>query len=180
MKLAPGKEKSPTSGDRREAAAWLVVERKENWDNDQQRGFALMGFPEKYQRRVASFREGDLLFIYVASGHSCIADVRAVVEVEPKKQWSLEWDDIFPVRVKTRSVVALKEGRWVNIRPLIDRLEISRGRGDWRQCFRHALRRLSAADAQVLLAECKNAARETQPQPAPPTRGARPSRLART
>jgi len=180
MKRGVGASKPSTSTLPVEGTAWLVVERKENWDNDQQRGFALMGFPEKYQRRVATFKEGDLLFIYVASGHSCIADVRAVVEVEPRKQWSLEWDDIFPVRVKTRSVVALQEGHWVNIRPLIDRLEISRGRGDWRQCFRHALRRLSAADAQVLLAECRNAACATQQQPAPPSRGAKPSRLAQT
>jgi len=139
--------------------SWLVVERIGNWESDERRGFKETGFPERYARRVSEFREGDLIYTYVASGRSCIADIRVVCSEKAARALSLEWDDLFPIRVKTKPIVVLAPNDWVDVRNLVRRLDLSRSTNDWRQCFRHALRQISKRDAKLLVQECLMAAK---------------------
>lgn len=148
---------------------WLVVEREENWLTDANGGFRILGFPDRLAKRVQTIQRGDLLIVYVASGRSSIADMRRVLSARPMRRTSLLWDDIFPVRIETEPVLTLKEENWVRIHALTDRLSFTRGKVDWRQCFRSPLRVLGSSDVSLLLAELKKAAAKGQLGHSPPS-----------
>lgn len=138
---------------------WLIVERLENWERDRADGFRVLGFCDSHKRIVESFRPGDILIVYVARARSALADCRRVTSERPVRSFDRRWsDDLYPLRITTEPVLTLPIDRWVRIADLAPVLAMTRGKSDWRQIVRQALRRIDPHDAETMMAAITRAA----------------------
>lgn len=129
---------------------WLIVERYENWLVDKQNGFRKIGFAKKKEGTIERFKKGDQLIIYIASGKSCIAGIREVLVDTPEYVNDLIYQEIYPIRIETRSITSLPEEHWIKIHRFIGKLSFTKNIRDWRQIFRHTIRELHQKDASIL------------------------------
>lgn len=138
---------------------WLVVERLENWERDKADGFRELGFSDSHRKTVESFRPGDILIVYVARARCALADCRRVTSERPTRKFERRWsDDLYPLRITTEPVLTLRVDRWVRIPDLVEELDTTRGKSDWRQIVRQAVRRIDLRDAETMLAAMRRAA----------------------
>lgn len=140
---------------------WLLVERVENWTTDYKDGFRQFGLPDSKKTRGSEIKTGDLLIFYISSGISSFADIREAQEDGVSKlRLGGDYDTAFPWRVKTNPVLTLPQERWVSIKPLISELSFTVGKADWRQVMRNSLRRLSEADASIIIMAMRKASKK--------------------
>ncbi len=131
---------------------WLIVERPENWEVDRKSGFAQFGLPERKEKMGNRVSKGDRLIVYISSGISCFADVRCVESDGPVRVAGIsDYDDVFPLALKTEPLVTLPTEKWVPIKDLIQDLEFTKDLKDWRQAMRSSLRPLTEKDGDLLL-----------------------------
>jgi predicted RNA-binding protein len=136
---------------------WLLIERLENWEIDQKQGFVRFGLPEK-ARLAQKIKKGDLLIFYISSGLSAFSDIReATADGTTKLPFGGDYDTAFPLSISTRPYLTLRRSDWVPIHHLLDKLEITSGKKDWRQVVRTTLKHLSDKDARVIIDAMKKA-----------------------
>lgn len=144
-----------------EPTNWLLVERAENWEHDKKNGFTHFGIPDRKEKLGRSIKKSDLLFFYVSSGRSSFADVREASESGVSKlRLGGEYDTPFQWCVRTKPILTLAPEAWVSIKPLIEKLALTRGKKDWRQVMRCSLRKLEAKDAAYILRVMQEASTE--------------------
>ena len=138
---------------------WLIVESPGNWEADRKRGFTSLGVSERFRRAASSMRKGDILISYVSKA-GAFADLRRVESDAPKQASdSGGYDRLFPLEVKTSSVIALERGQWISVKELLEDLEFTRGKPNWSWVFRTSIKLLDEADGKRLAAEVRKAAR---------------------
>ena len=73
-----------------------------------------------------------------------------------------EYDRHFPFQIRTRSIEALPRERWVDVKTLLEELEVTRGKKNWGWMFRQSIRELKPADGRRVVAEIRRAAEAKQ------------------
>ena len=143
---------------------WMIVERLENWQVDNDGGFSTISFPDRYARRLEQFSEGDQLFTYVASRISAFSDIRRVKgrPTAPKHRANRleQYDSIYPITLLTEPVLVLPSDKWVSFHDLVSQLSFTKDLKDWRNVVRCALRELSEEDAETIRAAMRQSARQ--------------------
>jgi hypothetical protein len=139
---------------------WLVVERLENWKIDEAGGFCQFGLSHQKEVIGRKVKKGDWLIFYVSSSIAAFSDVREATAdgVSPSAHYT-GYDLPFPWRLETRSLLVLPRERWVPARNVIANLSIAIGHKDWRLLMRNSIRRLTVADAGLILKAMNQAAR---------------------
>ena len=138
------------------ASVYMIVERIENWQIDKKSNFELFGIPRRFEKTAREIKRGDLLIVYVSSGISAFSDVRRVTSDKLEKlRFGGDYDTAFPFCVKTESVFVLDRHSWLPIKGLINSLSFTKGRKDWRQTMRNALRRIEASEADLIISMMK-------------------------
>lgn len=149
---------------------WLIVERLENWEADQMNGFSFFGLRPRYKSAASLIEKGDKVHCYV-SGLSAFSDIRVVSEagIRPIKEDSVEdiYDRPFAYCFATAPFLVLPTDKWIPLRQLASKLELTRGRSAFscRAIFQTSIRRLSKADAATIYKAMQRASAKTK-QPA--------------
>ena len=135
---------------------WLIVERVENWEVDQQNGFAFFGLPPRYKNVSCEIKSGDKVYCYVSSGISAFSDIRVVRDAGIKEIKEDSFHDVynrnFAYYFTTTPVLILPRKEWVPLSQLASALELTRGRSpsSQRAIFQTSIRKLLPNDAKLL------------------------------
>lgn len=135
------------------AQSWLIIERIENWQADKASGFSMFGLSSRYESTAASMAKGDAVFCYVSSGISSFSDIRVITETQVRPRRGLvNYDSNFDYHLGTAPALILEPARWLPLKEVLNELDLTKGRKEWRQMFRTSLRRLTSHDATLLRA----------------------------
>lgn len=128
---------------------WLCVLRKENFDINASKNFSCIGFSKRFLKSAMEINIGDKVVIYVASKISKIA---GIVEINSDYYESYDWvwDDVFPIRLKTKPFIILENDKFIDIRILINKLSFIRNKKAWRYYFRHSLKKIDFKDYKLI------------------------------
>ena len=64
---------------------WLIIERLENWEADQENGFSFFGLPRRYKGVSSNINKGDKVYCYVSSGIGAFTGIRVVSDTGIKE-----------------------------------------------------------------------------------------------
>jgi len=137
--------------------SWLIIERYENWQVDFANNFSFFGLSDRYKRSASEIAVGDLLFCYVSSGKSSFSDIRLIQEKGLKRLKVQSYDSSFANSFSTKPVLVLPEQKWLPIKEVVAKLDLTRDRKDYRPMFQTSLRKLSQHDANLLEARLRAA-----------------------
>ena len=103
--------------------SWIIVESLNNWKEDKKNNFKLIGInPKKIKQKKIS--NGDIFFTYISKIKK-FSDCRRVISVETHETPSnINYDKDFPNCIKTEIVKELKEENWLELKLLLNSLEI--------------------------------------------------------
>lgn len=140
---------------------WMIVERYENWVVDRDEGFQRFGISQKKEMLAKQLETGDLLVVYI-SGLGCFSDLRRVRSASlVRLKYGGSYDSPFSSAIATEPTLTLPEEKWVRAASLAAKLTFL-AKPDWRQSFRHSLRRLPEPDGKII----EGALRQAQRNPA--------------
>jgi len=128
---------------------WLYVLRKENYDISLSNKFSFIGFPQRRLRSIKEMNVGDKVILYIASGKSKIA---GIIEIKSDyyESYDFVWDDTFPIRLKTKPLIILKNDKFIDVRELIDRLSFVRNKKAWRNYFMQSIKKIDFKDYKLI------------------------------
>lgn len=138
---------------------WLTVERAENWEVDKTEGFCRFGLSDRKRILASQIEPGDLIFTYISSGKSSLADMRRVRSPAlVRLKHGGNYDSPYPLAISTEPLIWLPQEKWVRIKTLAAELSFIDIRRDWRQQMRSSLRLLLQSDATILETALRSAA----------------------
>ena len=131
--------------------SWLIIERLENWQVDKSSSFSMFGLSSRYKSIADKIVKGDFVFFYVSSGISSFSDIRVITETKklPIRR-STNYHSNFDFYLATAPVLILDRSCWLPLKEVLDELDLTKGREEWRQMFRTSLRHLTPHDADIL------------------------------
>lgn len=91
---------------------WLAVEREENWNTDANHNYRSFGLPERKRKLAEQVKNGDQIIFYVSAPVSAITHIR-LIEGDGVIDNEVEYDDLFPIMIKTRPLRVLTVRQWV-------------------------------------------------------------------
>jgi predicted RNA-binding protein len=134
---------------------WLIVETPENWNADKNRSFSSLGISDRFKVAAQRMKPGDLVISYVSRAQA-FADVRKVESSKPKRATrELGYDRPFQWEIGTAPLITLTRENWVGIHPLVEELELTRGKKRWGPIFLTAVRTLKSSDGSRLVSELR-------------------------
>ena len=145
---------------------WLCVTNEDNWRVVVSDG--VWGVSERFKRSLERVKPGDKLVFYLVQERregelvpSRIVGVMSVVSepfIEEKrifKPAGSAGEKIFPCRVKVSR--ELIPGRWVEFKPLVDKLKFIKNKRYWTGALRRAMVKIPKEDYELLVQELKKA-----------------------
>jgi len=128
---------------------WLYVLRKENFEITSENKFTLIGFSERNLNMAKEMNVGDKIVLYIASG---VSKIPGIVEIKSdyyeNRDWI--WDDLFPIRLKTKPNIILKKNKFLDMRELKDKLNFIKNKKAWRVYFMHAIKKIDDKDYKII------------------------------
>ena len=141
---------------------FLCIESAENWRVDRRAMFATLGVSARYERRLRrDLHPGDRLVTYITKA-CAFADVREVTDGLSRSRGDAGYTEGYAFKIRTRAVIANEQAAWVDIRPMLEAIDLTRGRGsNWRHVVRQTFRPLAACDGSLILAALEVATAES-------------------
>ncbi len=138
-------------------ATWILTASPENHAATAEHGFRVIGVKERNRNRALEIEPGDVVVLYLTRVMRFAGAIRVAGELyeDRTRLWPGKpgKPDAYPWRFETEPVVVLEEPDWVPAEELAPRLEHVRKwpPEHWKLAFQGQLRRVSDADAGVLL-----------------------------
>lgn len=140
------------------ARTWILTGSPENYAATREHGYRVIGLKERNRNRALEIEPGDRIVLYLTRVMAFAASIHVTGELYEDREriWPGKPGkaDPYPWRFETEPEHVLEEGEWVRAETLVDELEhIGRWpREHWKLAFQGQIRRVSAHDAEVLLA----------------------------
>jgi hypothetical protein len=142
---------------------WLLTERLENWNIDNNEGFTRFGVPDYTLKKAKTVKAGDFLVVYVSSKISAFSDIRqALSDGTTKLLHGGDYDTAFSSCLKTKPYITLDRDKWIAIKGLVNVLSFTKDKKDWRQVMRQTIKSLSTEDGKLILSAMKKVALEKE------------------
>ena len=139
---------------------WIFTESHLNWEFDNHEGHNFFGVPNSRLVSAKKISKGDIAFIYVfgrAGKKSAISGLRKVISSEliPIRKIH-KYDSVtMDFGIPTKPIISLQEDDWIEIKPLINKLECIKNKKSWGSSFRTCFMGITSNDADFLLKEIK-------------------------
>jgi hypothetical protein len=130
---------------------FLAVESYENWKFDRTNGFSFLGISQRYAKRAATVKKGDIIVMYVSKPKSAFSDVRRVIaDGTYHERRASDYQSPLSIAIKTETFVCPPIERWLDYRTIGPKLSFV-GNPPRNSAMRQSFRSLTAGDAKILL-----------------------------
>ena len=133
------------------ARYFINVMRLQNWRVDHDNKLQLIAIGEGKLKFASKFKAGDKIITYVSSRKSCFVGIRTIVTGELKSsRRDLGYDEPYFNYIETKAEIVLPEEKWVPIKSILEKLEVTKGKKYWMNMFMGAFKEITMKDYNFL------------------------------
>jgi hypothetical protein len=130
---------------------FINVMRLPNWHVDYESKLKLIAIGESKLKFASKLKAGDKIITYVSSRKSCFVGIRTIITGELKlSRQDLGYDEPYFNYIETKAEIILTEEKWIPIKSMLEKLELTKGKKYWMNMFMGAFKEITINDYKLL------------------------------